>query len=87
MLRLSTQLRLRLLVLVAVSFCVAMWTLWKAETIRARKDVEVLLQINYRDVSQGFTNRADYQLTTIARDLAKRFGSSGKISAEDVAAL
>ena len=87
MLRLSTQLRIRLLVLVAVSFCVAMGTLWKGETIRAEKDVRTLLEINYRDVSQGFTNRADYQLTTIAREIANRLGSSGKLALEDVAAL
>ncbi len=87
MLRLGTQLRLRLLVLVAVSFCVAMWTLWKGETMRAEKDVRILLEINYRDVSRGFTDRADYQLTTIARDLAERFGTAGKLAAEDVEAI
>ena len=87
MLRLGTQLRLRLLVLVAVSFGVAMWTLWKGETMRAQKDVRTLLEINYRDVKRGFTDRADYQLTTIARDLAERFKTSGKLAEEDVAAL
>ena len=87
MLRLGTQLRLRLLVLVAVSFGVAMWTLWKGETMRAEKDVRILLEINYRDVSRGFADRADYQLTTIARDLAERFGTAGKLAAEDVEAI
>ena len=87
MLRLGTQLRLRLLVLVAISFGVAMWTLWKGETMRAEKDVRTLLEINYRDVKRGFTDRADYQLTTIARDLAERFKTSGKLAEEDVAAL
>jgi serine phosphatase RsbU (regulator of sigma subunit)/anti-sigma regulatory factor (Ser/Thr protein kinase) len=87
MLRLATQLRLRLFVLVAVSFCMATWTLWKGETIRARNDVETLLRINYRDVSTGFTDRADYQLMTIASDLAARFGTSGKLAGVDVAAL
>ena len=47
---LTFQLRLRLLVLVAVSFVVAIFVLWKGETIRSRRDVERLLQINYRDV-------------------------------------
>ena len=87
MLRLGTQLRLRLLVLVAVSFGVAMWTLWKGETMRAEKDVRILLEINYRDVSRGFADRADYQLATVARDLAKRFGTSGRLAAEDAAAI
>lgn len=87
MLRLGTQLSLRLLVLVIVSFCVATFTLWKGETIRARRDVETLLKLNYRDVTTAFTDRADYQLTTIARDLTKRFGTSGKLAAEDVAAI
>ena len=87
MLRLGTQLRLRLLVLVAVSFGVAMWTLWKGETMRAEKDVRTLLEINYRDVSRGFTDRADYQLVSIAREIANRLGSSGKLASEDVAAL
>jgi len=85
--RLGTQLRLRLLVLVAVSFGTATWTLWKGETLRAEKDVDDLLQINYRDVSRGFTDRADYQLVSIAREIAHRLGSSGKLAAEDVAAL
>ena len=87
MLRLGTQLRLRLLVLVAVSFGVAMWTLWKGETMRAQKDVRTLLEINYRDVSRGFTDRADYQLVSIAREIANRLGTSGKLASEDVAAL
>ena len=87
MLRLSTQLRLRLLVLVAISFCVAMLTLWKGETMRAEKDVRTLLEINYRDVSRGFTDRADYQLVSIAREIANRLGSSGRLASEDVAAL
>ena len=87
MLRLSTQLRIRLLVLVAVSFCAAMLTLWKGETMRAEKDVRVLLEINYRDVSRGFTDRADYQLVSIAREIANRLGSSGRLASEDVAAL
>ena len=84
---LTFQLRLRLLVLVAVSFVVAIFVLWKGETIRSRRDVERLLQINYRDVSRGFTDRADYQLVSIARDIANRLGSSGKLASEDVAAL
>jgi len=87
MLRLGTQLRLRLLVLVAVSFGVAMWTLWKGETMRAQKDVRTLLEINYRDVSRGFTDRADFQLVSIAREIANRLGTSGKLASEDVAAL
>lgn len=87
MLRLSTQLRLRLFLLVAVFFCLAAFILWKGETLRAEKDVAVLLRINYRDVSTGFTDRADYQLMTIARDLAERFGTAGKLAGEDVAAL
>lgn len=87
MLRLSTQLRLRLFVLVAVSFCLAAFVLWKGETMRARKDVETLLRINYRDVATGFTDRADYQLMTIASDLAARFGTSGKLAGEDVDAI
>ncbi len=87
MLRLSTQLRLRLFVLVAVSFCLAAFTLWKGETLRARKDVETLLRINYRDVATGFTDRADFQLVSIARDIAQRFGSSGTIAPEEVAAI
>jgi serine phosphatase RsbU (regulator of sigma subunit)/anti-sigma regulatory factor (Ser/Thr protein kinase) len=87
MLRLSTQLRLRLLLLVAVFFCLAASILWKGETMRAEKDVAELLRINYRDVATGFTDRADYQLTGIARDLAARFGTSGKLAAEDVAAI
>jgi sigma-B regulation protein RsbU (phosphoserine phosphatase) len=49
--------------------------------------VDLLLRINYRDVANGFTDRADYQLVTVARDIAKRFGSSGKLGAEDVAAI
>ena len=84
---LTFQLRLRLLVLVAVSFIAAIFVLWKGETIRSRRDVERLLQINYRDVSRGFTDRADYQLVSIARDIANRLGSSGKLASEDVAAL
>ena len=87
MLRLSTQLRIRLLVLVAISFCVAMGTLWKGETMRAEKDARSLLELNYRDVVKAFTDRADYQLATIARDLAERFGTAGKLAAEDVAAI
>ncbi|MBQ3809205.1 MAG: SpoIIE family protein phosphatase, partial [Kiritimatiellae bacterium] len=87
MLRLSTQLHLRLLALVAVSFCLATWTLWKGETMRAEKDVRTLLEINYRDVSRGFADRADFQLVSIAREIANRLGSSGKLASEDVAAL
>ena len=87
MLRLSTQLRLRLFVLLAVFFCLAAFILWKGETIRAEKDVAVLLRINYRDVSTGFTDRVDYQLTTIARDIATRLGTSGKLASEDIAAI
>ena len=87
MLRLSAQLRIRLLVLVAVSFCVAAFTLWKGETIRAEKDVRTLLQLNYRDLDKAFTDRADYQLATIARDLAERFGTSGKLASEDIDAI
>ena len=87
MLRLTTQLHIRLLILVAVSFCVAAFSLWKGETIRAEKDVRALLELNYRDVSTAFTDRVDYQLTTIARDLAKRLGTSGKLASEDVAAI
>ena len=87
MLCLSTQLRLRLFALVAVFFCLAAFILWKGETMRAEKDVAELLRINYRDVATGFTDRADFQLTTIARDLAARFGTSGKLAAADVAAL
>ena len=87
MLSLSAQLRIRLVVLVAVSFGVATWTLWKGETLRAEKDVRTLLEINYRDVSQGFTDRADYQLVSIAREIANRLGSSGRLASEDVAAL
>jgi serine phosphatase RsbU (regulator of sigma subunit)/anti-sigma regulatory factor (Ser/Thr protein kinase) len=87
MLRLATQLRLRLFVLVAVSFGMATWTLWKGESIRARNDVETLLRINYRDLLTGFTDRADYQLSTIARDIANRLGTSGKLASEDIAAI
>ena len=88
MLRLGTQLRLRLLALVAVSFGAAVFTLRKGETIRAERDVETLLRINYRDVSTGFTDRADYQLVSIARELAARLGSSGRLAAGgDLAAL
>ena len=87
MLRLSTQLRLRLFALVAVFFCLAAFILWKGETMRAAKDVTELLRINYRDVATGFTDRADYQLMTIASDLAERFGTSGKLAGVDVAAL
>ena len=72
MLRLSTQLRLRLFGLVAVFFCLAASILWKGETMRAEKDVAELLRINYRDVSTGFTDRADFQLARTARDLAAR---------------
>ena len=84
---LTFQLRLRLLVLVAVSFIVAIFVLWKGETMRSRRDVERLLEVNYRDVSRGFTDRADYQLVSIAREIANRLGSSGKLASEDVAAL
>ena len=84
MLRLATQLNLRLLALVAVSFLTATAVLWKGETVRARNDVETLLKINYRDVSTGFTDRADYQLISIAREIAGRLGSSGRLSSEEV---
>jgi serine phosphatase RsbU (regulator of sigma subunit)/anti-sigma regulatory factor (Ser/Thr protein kinase) len=87
MLRLATQLRLRLLGLVAVTFLAAVFVLWKGETIRARRDVELLLRVNYRDVTTGFSDRADYQLSMTARDIAERLGTSGKLAAEDVAAL
>ena len=87
MLSLAAQLRLRLLVLVAVSFCLAAWTLWKGETMRAERDVRALLELNYRDVSRGFTDRADYQLVSIARDIAARFGSSGRLATEDAAKI
>ena len=87
MLPLSAQLRIRLVVLVAVSFCLATATLWKGETMRAEKDARALLELNYRDVSRGFTDRADYQLVSIAREIANRLGSSGKLASEDVAAL
>ncbi len=87
MLRLATQLRLRLLGLVTVSFLVAVSVLWKGETIRALRDVEVLLEINYRDVTTGFSDRADYQLSMTAKEIAERLGTSGKLAAEDVAAL
>ena len=87
MLRLATQLKLRLFVLVSVSFCAAASTLWKGETIRAEKDVRTLLELNYRDVARAFTDRADYHLSTIARELAERLGTSGKLAAEDIAAL
>ena len=87
MLRLDTQLRLRLLGLVAVSFLVALTVLWKGETIRARRDVELLLRINYRDVSTGFSDRADYQLAMTAKDIAERLGTSGQLASQDIAAL
>ena len=84
---LTFQLRLRLLGLVAVSFLIAQAVLWKGETMRAQKDADLLLRINYRDVATGFSDRADYQLAMTARDLAVRFGTSGKLAAEDVAAV
>ena len=87
MLPLSAQLRIRLVVLVAVSFCLATATLWKGETMRAEKDARALLELNYRDVSRGFTDRADYQLVSVAREIANRLGSSGRLASEDVAAL
>ena len=87
MLRLGTQLRIRLLALFAVSFLVAIFTLWRTETIRAKRDVEVLLQVNYRDVGKAFTDRADYQLATVARDLAKRLGSAGRLAAGEAASI
>jgi len=87
LLPLATQLRIRLFVLFAVFFGLALFTLWKGETIRAKRDVETLLAINYRDVSTGFTDRADYQLSTIARDLANRLGTSGKLAEADPEAL
>ena len=87
MLRLATQLNLRLLVLFSVSFVAAAVILWKGETRRATNDVETLLKINYRDVSTGFTDRADYQLISVAREIAHRHGSSGRISQEEVAAI
>ena len=87
MLRLATQLNLRLLTLFSVSFVAAAVVLWKGETKRATDDVETLLKINYRDVSTGFTDRADFQLISIAREIARRHGSSGRISPEEVAAI
>ena len=65
----------------------ATWTLWKGETLRAEKDVRTLLEINYRDVSRGFTDRADYQLVSVAREIANGLGSSGRLASTDVAAL
>ena len=87
MLRLASQLRRWLFAIVAVSFLASIFTLWKSETIRAEKDVAILLKINYRDVSTGFTDRADYQLISIARELAAKLGSSGKLASEDIPAL